>query len=927
MVERSAVNRLVVGSNPTAGAIYSVSCRLALGFLENAIRTPRLSLLEFGINIYLMNNFPFHPGRTLLMPLIAVVLLLIVTTTMAAPENTVIVVNADSWASTRIANEYIRARGIPPFNVIYLKDLPSFDRMEVEDFRVKILLPVLLELEKRGLMYQSDVIVYSSDFPTMIDVSKDAGSKKLPPILSPYASINSLTYHLAHVLNRSVGYISLDQPNFYARRMQSPATLDSWTDEQKETQAKASNVLNSYKKLLEEQRKANGGAPPGRDPSLGNTNSPATGDSMQEVRKKISASADTLIALKKYHAYDSDLHFEIARFLALLERPDEAMAALKESSQNGWFDAHVTESHDEDFKSLQGRTDFKDLMTLMKGRKFELLPTMGLRGNDFLGKDGKKITVDHPGQGMFYVISTVLAVTSGRGNSVEEALASLKRSVAADGTHPTGTVFFMKNDDVRSWTREWGFQRAVEKLADEGVKAEILDGVIPKGKRDVAGVCVGSPGFNWSDSGSTILPGAICEHLTSLGGVMTAEGFQTPLTEFIRHGASGASGTVVEPFSIQDKFPTPFIQYFYARGCSLGEAFYQSLATPYQTLIVGDALCRPWGRRIEVRAKGVAPGSAIRGVVRITPSAKSPDGIETDSFELYSGMGILMMKVKLDESFELDTTKLPDGPQELAVIARGADTLGTQGRMVLPVNVRNRKEELAVIPPKRRDYAWDERVEIKVSLSGATSLALIHNGRFFGEIPGDKGTVIIPAALFGQGPVRLFPVAFIGGEKSLGNMTLGKPIDLTITAPKALPPIDIPAGQQLAEGFLIQAEGKAPVTSTRSQGDWLDKAGIGKEDNFTLDAWFSVPETDVYQFQLYGDVEIDSRVDDKEVGWPTGKGWCFIPVHLEKGLHHLSLKVLCLSSKPGFEIRFGGKGTRWMDGSLFRHLEPIPANS
>jgi hypothetical protein len=286
-----------------------------------------------------------------------------------------------------------------------------------------------------------------------------------------------------------------------------------------------------------------------------------------------------------------------------------------------------------------------------------------------------------------------------------------------------------------------------------------------------------------------------------------------------------------------------------------------------------------------------------------------------------------MMKVKPGESFEFDTTKLPDGPQKLSVIARGTDPLGTQGCLVLPVNVRNRKEELAVIPPKRRDYAWDERIEIKVSLPGATDLALIHNGRFLGEIQGDKGTVIIPAALFGQGPVRLFPVAFIGGEKSLSNMTMGQPIDLTITPPKALSPIDIPAGQQLADGFQVQAEGKSPFISTRSQGDWLAKAGIDKENDFTVDAWFSVPETDVYQFQLYGDVEIkEFKVDDKPQGWPGGKEWLFIPVHLEKGLHHLCLKARSPSSTPGFEIRFGGKGTRWMDGSLFRHLEPIPAN-
>ena len=60
--------------------------------------------------------------------------------------------------------------------------------------------------------------------------------------------------------------------------------------------------------------------------------------------------------------------------------------------------------------------------------------------------------------------------------------------------------------------------------------------------------------------------------------------------EFLRHGAAGSSGTVTEPYAIQAKFPTPFIQTVYAHGYTLGEAFYQSVSGPYQLLIVGDAL-------------------------------------------------------------------------------------------------------------------------------------------------------------------------------------------------------------------------------------------------------------------------------------------------------------------------------------------------
>jgi hypothetical protein len=62
--------------------------------------------------------------------------------------------------------------------------------------------------------------------------------------------------------------------------------------------------------------------------------------------------------------------------------------------------------------------------------------------------------------------------------------------------------------------------------------------------------------FDWPASGSTVVPGAICENLTSFGGIFTPAAGQTPLSEFLRAGAAGSSGTVIEPYAIQAKFPT-----------------------------------------------------------------------------------------------------------------------------------------------------------------------------------------------------------------------------------------------------------------------------------------------------------------------------------------------------------------------------------
>jgi hypothetical protein len=403
----------------------------------------------------------------------------------------------------------------------------------------------------------------------------------------------------------------------------------------------------------------------------------------------------------------------------------------------------------------------------------KMIPPRGFHRTTGWAPDGAPLP-NHPEQG--YLLSTVLGVTAGRGNTIDEIKQMIHRSVAADGTAPKGTIYYMLNQDVRSKTRKWGFNPAIAELKKYGVKGEILDGVLPRNKKDVAGVMVGVSDFDWPRYGSTILPGAICEHLTSAGGVMFTNGGQTCISEFIRAGASGTSGAVLEPFAIQEKFPTPFIHAYYAAGCSLAEAFYQSVSGPYQLLIIGDPLCCPWRKPCEITLN-IKPNATLKGPLALEPVCKSPD-FHVAHFELFID-GFLRSTIQPGKEWGLNTTQLADGYHELRAVAISSDAVESQGQLILPVTVDNHSQHVTVTPPKTTDGASP----IDASMKGAKRLILLQNGREIAATGGDSASFHITPDKVGPGPVTLYVVAIIDatdGEQRIAS----DPIQLNLPAPR-----------------------------------------------------------------------------------------------------------------------------------------------
>ncbi len=382
-----------------------------------------------------------------------------------------------------------------------------------------------------------------------------------------------------------------------------------------------------------------------------------------------------------------------------------------------------------------------------RANHYESTRTRGFRSQYGWNPRGQRVGLN----GSNYYLSMMLGYTDGRGNSLPEVVQYLRRSVLADCTQPQGTIYLMRvQNEVRSQTRDSAFSEVARTLNDMGVKAEVMDGVLPMGRPDVLGVVTGRAKYDWSKTRSTIQPGAICENLTSFGGILRSNATQTPLTEFLRYGAAASSGTVVEPFALQAKFPHPWVQVHYARGATVAEAFYQAVASPYQLLMVGDPLCRPWASAPNFTIDGPLPNSTVSGTINLRPVATSA---RIREFQLFVN-GRFRRVCQPGDSFELNTVDIADGYQEMRIVAIEDSEIESQSRLILPLNVANRgmKIEWGIQPKTIYD---NSRIQLLLTGKGTKAIHVFHEREPLGTVNLAMGQVTIDASKLGVGPVTL----------------------------------------------------------------------------------------------------------------------------------------------------------------------------
>lgn len=642
----------------------------------------------------------------------------------------VVVVNAASADSRTIANYYVHWRNIPTHNVVVLKDIPDQETITVDQFRQLILVPVFSEIDRRGL---NDIkcIAYSADFPTAIQLDTDLKKiRNLPTYVTPVGSINGLTMLSQFVLQNNPSYVALDC-NLYARRVGEHYFSRPFSAE-KSPRWDAIDALVKEKKHLEAAKAYEG------------------------------------VFIEMPNQFPS-AYLSAAQY-ALAGEQESAIDMLEAAIDEGWRFRGKLES-DEAFESLRSDPRFKELLARTVDLSFDYQPTVGFESRGVWGPNGLSSSVRS--EGIRHMLSTVLAVTRGQGTTLEEALVQLKRSIDADGKQPQGTFYFTSTADVRTKTRQPAFELSVAALQKLGQRAEVVDSILPQNKNDCLGLMIGAPDFDWEGSGSSLQPGAIAENLTSLGGIMTPGAGQTKLSEFLRGGAGGSSGTVTEPYAIQAKFPHPMIHAHYAEGATLAEAFYLSVLGPYQLLIVGDPLCKPFLVAPEFKLEGLTSKEELLGGVNVrfkVPQAAEVSGKQVPPAKFMQFMinGRLVRENPFVENISFGFESLPPGYHEISFIATDDSLLRRQFEQRVGFYYKVSQSDFVMELPEQIQRDQVDTIEVKVGYPNASSLELFCYGESLGKCTGEAGTISVTAEL-GLGPVPLRLVA------SLENRSIGGP--------------------------------------------------------------------------------------------------------------------------------------------------------
>ena len=295
-----------------------------------------------------------------------------------------------------------------------------------------------------------------------------------------------------------------------------------------------------------------------------------------------------------------------------------------------------------------------------------------------------------------------------RGNSVYEVIAYLEQSAKADAMRPKGTIYFLEKrrrplegpacrlpegrpGAEAAWRPRRDPAGAASRSASPTCRERFLARPRSTGRPPAAGSC----------------PARSANTSPVSAGVMSQGAGQTPLSEFLRYGAAGASGTVVEALCHPREVPLADGSGPLRPRLHVGRGFLSiggrpvSIAHRRRSAVPALGNCaegvgfrrRAW--RDHARRPDASPHGPERRKMR-RPNASS-----------YSSTAAAGPRASRAKASRSTRPGWPDGYHEIRMVAIGPAPIESQGRRIIPISVANhgRKIDVSLAPgsPLRAD--------------------------------------------------------------------------------------------------------------------------------------------------------------------------------------------------------------------------------
>lgn len=389
--------------------------------------------------------------------------------------------------------------------------------------------------------------------------------------------------------------------------------------------------------------------------------------------------------------------------------------------------------------------------------------------------------------------SMSLAYCGARGTDAATALRVLEDGRRPGDAWRRGTVHLVVGSDIRARCRQWQFPQAAAELESLDMRVAVSSN-FPAGASGVAGVMMGLAGPDPSKIRS-YAPGAMGEHLTSFGAVFHSAA-QTKITAWLDAGAGTSAGTVVEPYSIWTKFPHARFFAHQARGCTLLEAYAQSLMCPLQSYLIGDPLSSPGAPDFGVRIEREDRAGSAAFLARTDPPSTNLNFL----FLLDGRRAGFGPSGRL----EIDPARLAAGSHRLRAVALRGGLMKQQAFAEVDFDAPVAGRAVTIENPRAGSSCDGLRpLTVRVAATGTPrGVGLFAGGRKLAETTAaSPADLRVDPAVLGRGPVELQALAVYAD----GGLVRSRPVGINLAPSNRPPRIDRLSAERGPDGTTILA--------------------------------------------------------------------------------------------------------------------------